>query len=298
MDRLKMLQVFTQVVKHGSFTAAARTLHLSTTATSRHVRELENWLGVQLLHRTTRHLRLTDAGHAYLDRCKGILDEVENLRRSSREKTENPHGTLNITAPVFMGRRFLGPLLPGFLRQFPGIRLNIQLTDRYVNLIEEGFDVAIRVLRPPDANLASRELGTTHMVLVASPEYLQRHGTPMTVADLQAHNCIVDSAADYVDRWPLIEKGKSAQIRVGNNLSINNGELVREMALAGMGITLLPDFFVLQDVREGNLAIVLGNAIDRATTISAVYPRGRYLSGTIRVFVEHLQANAGILQSA
>lgn len=292
-----MLQVFTEVVKQSSFTAAARKLHLSTTATSRYVRELEDWLGVELLHRTTRHLRLTDAGHAYLERCKGILDEVENLERASREKLESPQGTINVTAPLFMGRRFLGPLLPGFLRQFPGIRLNIQLTDRYVNLIDEGFDVAIRVLRPPDSNLASMELGTTRMVLVASPGYLHRHGSPTNIAELQEHNCIVDSAAEYQDRWPLVANGKTVQIRVGNNLSINNGELVREMALAGLGITLLPDFFVLQDVHEGNLVMVLKNAVDKAATISAVYPRGRYLSSTIRVFVEHVKANARIMQS-
>lgn len=289
-----MMRVFAEVAKQESFTAAARKLHLSTTAVSRHVRDLEDWLGVELLHRTTRHLSLTDAGHAYLERCVQILDDVDNLERTSRALTGSPRGRVKATAPVFMGRRFLGPLLPEFLAQFPGVQLNLQLMDRYVNLVDEGFDVAIRIPKAGDSNLVSQKLGEMHMVLVAAPAYLAQHGTPTTAKDLRTHNCIVDSVADYLDCWPLVEGGRPMQARVQSNLSINNGELVREMALAGLGITLLPDFFVVQDLHAGDLVVVLKNAVNRVAPISVVYPRARYLSGSVQAFVEFLKSRAQV----
>lgn len=287
-----MMHVFAEVVRLEGFAAAARKLHMSTTAVSRHVRELEDWLGVELLHRTTRHVRLTDAGHAYLERGRRILDEVDGLERTSKQSAENPQGRISVTAPVFLGRRLLGPLLPGFLERFPGIRVNVQLMDRYVNLVEEGFDVAIRIAKPTDSNLVSRKLGEMRMVLAASPAYLDKQGIPATVEDLRKHNCIVDSVADYEERWPLVRDGKAIQVRVAGNITVNNGELVREMALAGLGITLLPDFFIEQDLREGRLAVVLEKAVNRTATISVVCPRGRYLSSGVRAFVEYLEANA------
>lgn len=205
---------------------------------------------------------------------------------------ENPQGRINVTAPVFMGRRFLGPLLPAFLEKYPGIQISLQLIDRYVNLIDEGFDVAIRIAKTTDANLVSRKLGDMRMVLVACPAYLEEKGTPASVEDLRNHNCIVDTVADYRERWPLVEHGKPARIRVPHNLDINNGELVREMALAGLGIALLPDFFIIQDLREKKLVAVLENAVNRTSTISAVYPYGRYLSSNVHVFVDYLMDNA------
>jgi DNA-binding transcriptional LysR family regulator len=291
------MQVFIEVAKRDSFSAAARHLYLSTTAVSRYVRDLEDWLGVELLHRTTRRLSLTDAGQAYLERCRGIVDDVGNLERTSRDLTDNPRGTVSVTAPVFLGRRFLGPQLPGFLERYPGIRLSLQLMDRYVDLIEEGFDVGIRIARARDSGLVSRKLGEMHMVLVASPEYLARHGAPASVADLRNHNCIVDSVGDYLDRWPLVDDGRPVQLRVASNLSVNNGEMVREMALAGLGITLLPDFFVTGDLHEGKLVAVLESAVARTATISAVYPRTRHLSGTVRAFVDYLGENLELARS-
>jgi DNA-binding transcriptional LysR family regulator len=280
------MRVFTEVAKQQGFSAAARKLHLSTTAVSRYVRELEDWLSVELLHRTTRHLSLTDAGHAYFDRCMRILDEIDTLEKTSKDLLESPRGRINVTAPVFMGRRFLGPLLPRFLEIYPDVQLNLQLVDRYVNMVDEGFDVVIRIAKPIDSNLVSRKLGESRMVLVAAPAYLTRYGMPATVEDLQKHNCIVDSVADYQERWPLIDNGKPVRVRVANNVSINNGELVRELALEGLGITLLPDFFVVEDLREGRLTVVLKNAVNKKTAISVVYPRGRYLSSNVRVFLD------------
>lgn len=296
MDRLKMMHVFTEVARQGGFSAAARRLHLSTTAVSRHVMELEDWLGVELFHRTTRHTRLTETGHAYFDHCLRILDDVKSLETTSREARENPRGRIHVTAPVFMGRRFLGPLLPKFLEVFPGIELNLQLMDRYVNLVDEGFDAAIRIARSTDANLVARKLGEMRMVLVACPAYLEKHGTPATVAELRAHNCIIDSVADYRERWPLLDNGRPVRMRVPGNLNVNNGELIREMTLAGLGIALLPDFFVVQDLRAGRLIPVLENAVNRTATISVVYPHGRYLSGSVHAFVDFLLENASIFR--
>jgi len=288
MDKFRAIQVFIEVAKLESFSAAARQLHMSTTAVSRYVMELEDWLGVQLFNRTTRHLGLTDAGRAYLDRCTHIIDDVENLERTSRDMKENPQGKINVTAPVFMGRLFLSPILPEFLKKYPRIRLNLQLVDRYVNLVDEGFDVALRIGNLPDSNLISRKLGDMRMVMVASPTYVKKHGAPKSIKELQNFNCIVDSVADYLDRWPLLNKNTPVSVRVDSNLSINNGELVREMVLAGLGITLLPDFFVASDIKANKLVPILKDKIDKHGTISAVYPQSRYLSSSVRVFVDFL----------
>lgn len=288
MNKFKAMQVFVEVAKLEGFSAAARQLHMSTTAVSRYVMELEDWLDVQLFNRTTRHLGLTDAGRAYLDRCIHIVDDVGNLERTSRDLKENPQGKINITAPVFMGRQFLSAILPKFLNKYPGIRLNLQLVDRYVNLVDEGFDVALRIGNLPDSNLISRKLGDMRMVMVASPVYIKKHGAPKSIKDLQNFNCIVDSVAKYLDRWPLLNKNTPVNVRVNSNLSINNGELVREMALAGLGITLLPDFFVASDIKAGRLVSVLKDKIDKHGTISAIYPQSRHLSSSVRVFVDFL----------
>ncbi len=288
MDKLKAIQVFVEVAKLESFSAAARQLHISNTAVSRYVMELEDWLGVQLFNRTTRHLGLTDAGRAYLDRCTHIIDDVENLERTSRDMKENPQGKINVTAPVFMGRLFLSAILPEFLKKYPGIKLNLQLIDRYVNLVDEGFDVALRIGTLPDSNLISRKLGDMRVMMVASPAYIKKHGAPKSIKELQNFNCIVDSVADYLDRWPLLNKNTPVSVRVESNLSINNGELVREMAIAGLGITLLPDFFVTNDIKVGKLVPILKGKVDKQGIISAIYPQSRYLSSSVRVFVDYL----------
>jgi len=284
------------VAKLEGFSAAARHLHLSTTAVSRHIMELEHWLGVQLFHRTTRHLSLTDVGQAYLERCIRVVDDVENLEQTSHELNKNPQGKINVTAPVFMGRQFLGPLLPRFFKQYPRVKINLQLLDRYVNLIEEGFDVALRVSRLPDSNLISRKLGDMRMVMVASPSFIKTHGLPESLGELKNFNCIVDSVAEYQERWPLDDKNGHIYIKVNSNLGINNGELVREMALAGIGITLLPDFFVASDIRQGRLVTILKDKVNRQSTISVIYPQSRYLSGSVRVFIDFLVEQSGQLQ--
>lgn len=288
MDRIKAMQIFIEVAKQEGFAAAARQLHLSTTAVSRNIMELEDWLGVQLFNRTTRHLSLTDAGKAYLNRCTHIVNEVSSLESISREMHQNPQGKINVTAPVFMGRQLLSPILPAFLEQYPGIKINLQLVDRYVNLVDEGFDVALRIAKLADSNLVSRKLGDMKMVMVASPDYVKKHGMPESVSELQKYNCIVDSVADYQDRWPLINTKGPVSVRVESNLSINNGELVRDMVLAGTGISILPSFFVAKDLLAGRLVLVLKDAVNKAATISVVYPQSRYLSSSVRVLIDFL----------
>lgn len=288
MDKIKAMQIFIEVARLEGFSAAARKMHLSTTAVSRYVMELEDWLDVQLFNRTTRHLSLTDAGRAYLERCMHIVDDVENLEKTSSDINENPRGKINVTAPVFMGRQLLAPILPDFLNKYPEIRINLQLVDRYVNLVDEGFDLALRISNLPDSNLISKKLGNMQMMMVASPAYLKKYGVPDSINDLKKFNCIVDSVADYLDRWPLINNNSPANIKVNSNLMINNGELVREMAIAGMGITLLPDFFVKDDIKNGKLVAILKDKINKKGTISAIYPKSRHLSSSIRIFVDFL----------
>ncbi|MFQ5660879.1 MAG: LysR family transcriptional regulator [Gammaproteobacteria bacterium] len=297
MDRIRAMQVFIEVSRREGFAAAARQLHLSTTAVSRNVMELEDWLGVQLFNRTTRHLSLTEAGRAYLERCTHIVNDVDNLENISRDLHQNPQGRIKVTAPVFMGRQFLSPILPEFLQRYPGIAVNLHLVDRYVNLVDEGFDVALRIAKLADSNLVSRRLGAMRMVMVAAPSFIEKYGVPESLNALQNFNCVVDSVADYHERWPLIDHNGPVNVRVESNLSINSGELVRDMVIAGVGISILPDFFVAEDLRAGRLILVLPDGVNKNATISAVYPQGRYLSSSVRVFIDFLVEHAGILSS-
>ena len=222
MDRVKAMQVFVEVAERQGFASAARHLGLSTSAVSRQVKDLEAWLGLQLLNRTTRRIDLTEAGKAYLARCSQIVGAVAELETSARALGEEPQGALRVTAPVFMGRHLLGPVLPGFLARYPKVKLRLRLLDRFVDLVDEGFDLALRIGHLPDSSLIARKLGETRILMTAAPSYLAKHGMPTSAADLKRHNCLVDTVAGASDSWPIgLGKGVGT-VRVAGNFTANS----------------------------------------------------------------------------
>jgi DNA-binding transcriptional LysR family regulator len=288
MDRVKAMEVFIEVVRQRGFAPAARELQMSTSAVSRYIIDLEELLDVQLLNRTTRQLHMTETGRSYLPLFRQIVGEVENLTYKSKKLHENPQGEIKITTPIFLGTHFLGPILPKFLKKYPNVKVNIYAADRFVNLVEEGYDLALRIAKLPDSNLIARTLSECRLLLTAAPTYVKQHGIPETIDDLKNHNCIADNTPGRGDWWSLIGGKGSQSIHIQGNIIVNNGEMVREMTLAGVGISLLPDFIIARDVAKKKLISFLDDNINYKATISAIYPQSKHLSSTIRVFVDFL----------
>ena len=287
MDLVKALKIFTEVARHEGFAPAARRLNMSTSAVSRYVLELEDYLGVQLFKRSTRSVKLTESGDAYLSHGRRILEEVETLKARAAEK-QGPGGVLRITAPEYLGRHFVAAMLPGYLAAYPDVEIELVLQDRMADLIDEGFDLAIRTTALKDSALIARKLRDVHLKLVASPDYVAAHGAPKDIDELKQRHCIIDTTPEFGERWPLLEKGKPKQVRVRGNVRVNSGAVAREMALAGLGLTLLPDFFVAADIAAGRLVSFLDKQINFAGTISAIYPQSRHLSINVRTFIDFI----------
>lgn len=288
MDVLRGMGIFVEVAKQQGFAPAARVLNLSTSAVSRYVIELEDWMGVQLLQRTTRKLSLTDAGNVYLDRCQRVVAEVNDIQHAASDLAAEPRGPLRITAPVFIAKDFLQDLLPGYLNRCPNVEVELVVVDRFVDLVEERFDLAIRAGELKDSTLVARKLMDVRLMLVAAPTYLEQHGTPQEIADLKKHNCLIDTGPSYANRWPVAEKKNAKAITVQGNARANSGEIIRSLALAGVGITLLPAFFVSKDVHEGRLISFLESKVQFSGGLFAVYPQHRQLSPNVRTFVDYL----------
>lgn len=294
MDRLTAMTVFVEVARQEGFALAARELQMSTSAVSRHVMDLERWLDVQLFHRTTRRLSLTDAGKAYLDRCVRIVSDVDELERSAKALREDPQGEIRMTAPVFMGKHLLAPLLPEFLERYPKITVQLRLLDRVVNLVDEGFDLALRIGELADSTLIARKIGDMRVILSAAPSYLNKHGVPSSVRDLKNHNCLVDTVPEHGHRWPLTSNRKRVGVPVKGSIAVNNGELVRELTLAGLGISYLPDFFVSEDIAQGRLVRLLSDSTEVRAGLFLVYPQTKHLSSTVRVFMDFVVEHSRI----
>lgn len=288
MNHFSTMNAFVQVAQHEGFAPAARALGISTSTVSRQVMELESWLGVQLFRRTTRRLSLTEMGRDCLERCTRLLDGVDELAANAQSLHAEPRGELRITAPVFMGKHLLGPLLPEFLDRYPKVTVQLHLIDRFVNLVDEGFDVALRIGELEDSTLIARKIGTMKLTLTAAPGYLDRRGVPTQIRDLKNHNCLVDTAPEHGNRWRFSSDLGRAGVPVKGNISVNSGEMIRELALAGTGIAALPDFFVAEDVAAGKLVPLLTDHLAIEGGIFAVYPTTRHLSSAVRVLIDFL----------
>jgi DNA-binding transcriptional LysR family regulator len=296
MDRLLTMEAFVRVVDAGSFSAAARQWGRSKAVVSKYVNALEDHLGVQLLRRTTRSLSLTEAGRAYRERCVEVLGEIEALEVSLREGIAAPRGPLRITAPPGFASHYLDVMTTDFIAQFPEVTLDLDLTHRMVDLVEENIDVAIRVTDPRDSSLVARRIAPAPILAVASPDYLSRRGTPKKPADLRDHDCIVDTNFRDQQRWRFRSSGsggKTETVSVDGPLRVNHPDAVREMAAAGHGIALVPDFVAREALEAGRLREVLRGRVAFQWSILAVYPRRKYLPARVRAYVDHLLAHMG-----
>jgi DNA-binding transcriptional LysR family regulator len=277
--------MFAAVIEAGSFAAAAQRLGTSPGQASKLVARLESDLGVRLLHRTTRALQPTEAGQAYFGRLRTLLDDYDALDSEMRDATGAPRGKVRMTAPLSFGTIRLAPLLAAFARDNPGIALDVQFSDRLVALVEEGFDLAVRVGRPQDSALVARRLGEARLLVVGSPAYLERQGRPRRPEDLARHDCILDTNLRDPARWPF--RG-GARAPVSGRLAFSDATACLAAAEAGLGLALSPDFVALPALAAGRVEAVLGDHADEPIPVHALTPSGRHLPARTRLLIEAL----------
>jgi DNA-binding transcriptional LysR family regulator len=285
---LNDILVFTRVVQSGSFTAAARALGTTKSSVSRKVSELEDRLGARLLQRTTRKLSLTDVGQAYYDDCARIIGELEEADLAVGRMQAAPRGTLRISVPLAFS--FVGAAVTDFLQRNAEVRVEIVATDRRVDLVDEGFDLAIRAGTLADSSLIARPLGRSRRLLAASPRYLSR-GAPRAPMDLEKHACLAFAAAPSPVRWTLRAEDKSVTVRAPARLAANDFEILREAARAGLGIATLPEHLCVDDFAHGRLRPVLPRWCTEETPIHAVYASARHLSPKVIAFIDDLRSH-------
>lgn len=292
MDRLLELEVYVQVVHAGSFTAAGRGLGLSPSAVSKQIGRLEYRLGVRLLNRTTRKVSMTEEGAAFFEHAKRIIADLDEAEQALSHLRGAPRGLLRVNMPVTIGHLILAPLIPEFLRRYPDVEVDLTLNDRLVDLVEEGMDLGIRIGALKDSSLIARKLAPSRRAVCAAPSYLERAGTPRRPADLAGHNCLVYTYRTWRNDWPFrgSEGGETVPetVHVTGSFSANNGEVLRQAALGGSGIIMLPIWQVRDDLMAGRLVELLPDYSSPGADIHAVYPQTRYLAPRVRAFVDYL----------
>ena len=293
MDKLQAMNAFTKVVATRSFAEAGRRLGLTRSAVSKAVMELERELGARLLDRTTRQVSPTEAGLAYYERCISILAQVEETEIQISRLHDEPKGVLKINAPMSFGMLYLGAAVADFMARHGDLHVELTLDDRFIDPLAEGVDVTLRIGTLTDSSLIARRIAPARRVLIASPGYLARHGTPRSPADLVAHRCLTYGHASFAQRWPLTEGGKPVSVPISAALSSNNGDVLRAAALRDNGITILPTFMVGPDIEAGRLAVVLPDNQPLELGIHALYAPNRYLAAKTRVFIDFLLERFG-----
>jgi len=289
MLKTEEMQAFIQIVNSGTITAAAGQLQLAKSAVSRRLSELEEQLGVELFHRTTRKLSLTDSGRVFYERCVQILDDLTEAEHSVSESHREIRGKIKIAVPLTFGVMHLGPAIIDFQRQHPDISFDIDFNDREVDLIQEGFDVGIRIADLKDSSLIARKLAEISLQVCASPAYLLEHGEPQTPEDLQEHACITYSYLEHPDLWSFHDKaGKQVSVKVNNSMSANNGLFMLDAATAGLGVIRHPAFIAYEEIAAGKLVPVLQEYAAESVNAYAIYPPTRHLSQRVRQFVDFL----------
>ncbi len=298
MDISNLMQVFVRTVDQGSFSAAARTLGLSPSAVSRQIGGLEDNLGVRLLNRTSRHVTLTEEGKEFYARCARIAAEIDEVQELVAGMSHKVQGTLRVAATVAFAKSRLLPLFPEFLKRYPDLTLHLELSDRPVDLVAEGIDVAIRFTEQiDDDSLVARRLAPNRRVIVAAPSYLQRHGTPQAPDDLLQHNCLRLYSVSRWNDWEFEQDGRTRHVEVGGNFEANSADAVYHAALAGLGIARLSLYLVCDDLRSGRLVRVLPEYTHDKAELLAVFPHRRNLSPKVRAFVDFLVEQLGDVPS-
>lgn len=289
MDKLNGLLVFVKTADLGSFVAAGRALEISASAVGKGVARLEKQLGVRLMQRSTRRIQLTDEGRLFHERCRRILDDLDDAQAMLSHVREAPRGRLRVSAPI-VGYHFLLPVIPDFLARYPEVELDINFSDRTVDLIDEGVDVAIRSGDLPDSRLVSRPLSAFRLLLCASRAYLERHGTPLVARDLERHAAIRFRHPDSgkLLEWPMLQATAFSETRLRTVLACNNMEAIFGATVRGLGIACMPDFLVREALADGRLQSVLDEQVSGGGQFRALWPSSRHLSPKVRVFVDHL----------
>lgn len=289
MDSLNAMEIFVRVVQAGSFSAAARGMELTPSAVSKQIGRLEDRLGARLLNRTTRQLSLTEVGRGYFARASRIITDVAEAEQSVADQHGAPRGLLRVSLPFAFGQLHIVPEIPAFLERYPEVRIELTFNDRFVNLVEEGQDVAIRIGELSDSSLIARRLAANRRLVCGAPRYLETFGRPATPEALTEHNCLVYSYRAPRHEWPFEREGGERQVvQVGGNLETNTAEALYDMALSGVGLALLPLWYVGRDLDQGRLVEVLSDYHVPDNAIYAVYPPGRHLSPKVRAFVDML----------
>lgn len=294
MDNLSDIAVFVQVVDSGSFTAAAERLELSKSVISKYVTRLEDGLGARLLNRTTRRLSLTEAGRILYERSQRGLEEIAAAEMEVSQLQQEPRGRLRFNVPMSFGILHIAPVLKRFHDEYPGVVIEMDLDDRQIDLVDEGYDLAIRIAELPDSSLVARRLGPCKHVLCASPGYLETHGTPRTPDELKGHKTLTYGYHDAPREWRLFSPdGRYQTVPLSSAIHMNNSLALREAVLNDAGIVLIPTFIVGSDIQAGRLQSVLSSYRMLELSIYAVYPQRRYLSPKVRAFVEFITSRIG-----
>ena len=286
MDRLHEIEVFVAVADAGSFSKAGARLRLSPPAVTRAISALENRLGARVFNRTTRSLTITDVGQRFLESARRVLTDLESAEKEAVGETGAPQGHLTVTASVTFGRSALAPLVCGFLAQYPRVAVSVLLFDRVANLVEEGIDLAVRIGPLPDSSLVAKRVGTVRRVLVASPGYLARRGTPLSPADLRLHSMIAFTGLMPNREWRFLDGRSGNSVSFMPRLEINDAVAAIAAAEMGDGITIALSYMVANDIREGRLVTVLDNVTPPPVPVHLVYPQNRLVAPKLRAFLD------------
>jgi len=289
MIKTEEIQAFVQIVKASTITAAAEQLDVAKSAVSRRLSELEERLGVELFHRTTRRLVLTESGQAFYARCYQILDDLEEAEHTVSQAHHELSGQLRVAAPLSFGVMHLGPAIIEFQKIHPQLSFDIDFNDRQIDLIQEGFDVGIRIAHLKDSSLIARKIANLSTVVCASPEYIKNHGVPNTPEELINHSCITYSYLDTPNRWSFINKqGEQLTVKVAKLMQANNGSFLTDVAVSGLGIVRQPRFIAYEAIKKGTLIPILQDFSTIGINAYAIYPPTRHLSQRVRYFIDFL----------
>lgn len=290
MDLLASMKMYVAVIDGGSFAAAASRLDVSRAMVSKQVQKLEEHLGTRLMNRTTRRLSMTETGRAFYERSAQIVADVEEAEQIAGQMTRTPQGVLRVTIPLSYGQHRLAAILGAYTQAWPLVRLDIALSDRKIDLVEEGFDVAIRIGSLPQSDLIAKKLGAIHSIACAAPAYLARAGMPQTPADLSGHACLLYSLTEGGAEWRFASPAGPVIVPVTGPIKADNGDIIRLAAIGGAGIAMQPGFIVDDDIAAGRLVRVLPGWQSAELGVYAVYPSRKHLSAKVRTFVDFIAA--------
>jgi len=287
MDRMAAMNTFVKVVEAGGFAAAGRKLKMSPSTVTEHIQSLEQRLGARLLNRSTRKISVTEVGKAYYERCLQILADADDADNVVQASQSTPRGKLNLNASVAIPP-LLAPVIAEFTALYPEVSLNVTMSDRMLDIVEEGVDLAIRLLPVPESSLIVRTIGTYRLLLCGSPDYLAARGTPAVPGDLVNHNCLNFAASPWGGDWQFSSPDGEQRVAVSGNMESNSANALRLAAVHGQGLTLLPSFLVIDEVKSGRLVPVLTSFLRTQYPICAVYPHRHHLSAKVRSFLDLL----------